>query len=239
MNEAITILSARMIRPLIKKKLFEKNILVDEFEFIKTVLLSDIDSLLTIKNDPPHYIFTSKKAVESFNFLLNENKVALPANYHIYCLDGATKKAVFKARMRPTLTAPSARQLAQAIYQKGVSKKLIFFCSDIRRNDLPAFLSSSGIDVKEIVLYKTLLIPRAVTNYYNAILFFSPSAVQSFFMSNKLNPGTTFFCIGPTTADAVKEIAPGETIIIADKTSQQSVAEKVISHYNIKTNHIN
>ena len=123
------------------------------------------------------------------------------------------------------------------IYKKGISKKLIFFCSDIRRNDLPDFLSSTKIKVKEIVLYKTLLVPKYIIQNYKAVLFFSPSAVQSFFISNKSEPGTSFFCIGSTTANALKKAAPVKTIIVADKPTQQNVVEKLITHFTLEKSH--
>jgi uroporphyrinogen-III synthase len=234
MNETITILSTKVIRALLKKQLLEKNILVDEYDFIETVSVPDSISTPLFKKHPPHYIFTSKKAAECFSIFLKEKKLQLPAKYYAYCLNGETKKAVIKAGMRPTLTAPNSRQLAQMIYKKGISKKLIFFCSNLRRNDLPDFLSSMGIKIKEIVLYKTLLLPRHVVTNYKAILFFSPSAVQSFFMSNKLNPHARFFCIGKTTANTLKETVPIEKIIIADKPTQQDITKKVISYFTSK-----
>ena len=236
MNETITILSTKIIMPLIKKQLFENNIFVEEFEFIKTVSVLDKISLTTIKDHPPHYIFTSKKAVKFFCSVLKENKVELPPIHYIYCLDGETKKAVFMAGMRPTFTAHNAWQLAEIIYKKGTSKKFIFFCSDIRRADLPDYLSARGVEIKEIVLYKTLLVPRSIKTTYNGILFFSPSAIQSFFMGNKLNPSTIFFCIGATTASALREIAPEAEITIADKATQLNIAEKIINYYNSNPN---
>jgi uroporphyrinogen-III synthase len=42
-----------------------------------------------------------------------------------------------------------------------------------------------------------------VNDAYNGILFFSPSAVHSFFKKNKANPDTVFFAIGETTANAI------------------------------------
>ncbi len=234
MNEPITILSTKVIRALLKKQLLEKNFLVDEYDFIETVPVLDSIRTPVFKKHPPHYIFTSKKAAECFSRFLKGKKFQLPAKYYVYCLSGETKKAVIKAGMRPTLSAPNSRQLAQMIYKKGISKKLIFFCSNLRRNDLPDFLSSKDIKIKEIVLYKTLLLPKHFVTNYKAILFFSPSAIHSFFMSNKANPGTRFFCIGTTTANTLKEIVPIEKIIIADKPTQQNVTEKVISYFTSK-----
>lgn len=238
MDKFITILSTKIIRPVLKKQLLDNNIIVEEHDFIKTVPVLNDNIKTTIKKHLPHYIFTSKKAAELFADVLEKNRITISSKHKVYCLQGETQKAVMKAGMQPTLTAASSRQLAQMIYKKSICKKLIFFCSDIRRNDLPAYLASKNIKLKEIVLYKTLLVPKHIIQNYTAVLFFSPSAVQSFCISNKPDPDTAFFCIGKTTAAALNEVVPAKTIIIADKPTQENITEKLITYSSVK-NYIN
>ena len=107
MGKLMTILSTKVIRPLLKKQLFEKNITVEEHEFIKTVPVLNNNIKRAIKNHPPHYIFTSKKAAELFAILLEKNNIKVSPGHKVYCLEGETQKAVIKAGMRPTLTAPA------------------------------------------------------------------------------------------------------------------------------------
>jgi uroporphyrinogen-III synthase len=52
------------------------------------------------------------------------------------------------------------------------------------------------------------------------ILFFSPSAVRSFFSVNEVSSGTTMIAMGTTTAEAIKQHTEHAVIISkdADKT---------------------
>jgi uroporphyrinogen-III synthase len=235
MNKEIKIISTKLIKAILKNELLKSGIILSDYNFIETVAVDYPRLPHIIKTLPPHYIFTSSKAVELFVSLVLKHKIVIPAKAIIYCLQGETRKAVLNAGMNPLLTATSARQLAQMIHKKGLSKQLLFFCADMRRPDLPDYLSANKINVQEVVLYKTLLKPRYITHNYAAVLFFSPSAVQSFFMANKLKSRTVCFCIGSTTAETVKQNAVKNKIFIADKPSQQSLIEKVNNFFSMAT----
>ena len=102
-------------------------------------------------------------------------------------------------------TADSAKELADIIAKNSNSDKVVFFCGDHRRDELSAILREKNIEVNEIVVYKTRLVPHKIEKKYDGILFFSPSAVQSFFEKNKLDDQTILFAIGNTTANEIKK----------------------------------
>ena len=56
-----------------------------------------------------------------------------------------------------------------------------FFCGNQRRDTLPDKVRAAGIKVEELVVYETVELPLKVTDHYDAILFYSPSGVRSFF----------------------------------------------------------
>jgi uroporphyrinogen-III synthase len=63
---------------------------------------------------------------------------------------------------------------------------------------------------------------------FSCILFFSPSAVESYLKDNTIKKETCF-CIGETTAEALHKIT--KNIIIAEQPSIEDVIEDVIEEY--------
>lgn len=232
MIDSISILSTKSLQP--EAAALLKHVELDEVDFIKTVPVDfpAFDEL--IKLNPPQYIFTSKAAVQAFMDLVFKYNLNIKDNTIIYSLEGETGKALQRIGFNPLLTAPDAQELAEVIIEKSGKHQMLFFCSDIRRNELPERLETAGVEVKEVVIYKTVTQVHQLQKTYDGILFFSPSAVHSFFMSNKATPATVFFCIGNTTANTIAEYISNAEIVIADKPGQLELVEKVNSYYQRK-----
>lgn len=98
----------------------------------------------------------------------------------------------------------NASQLADVIIKEGI-KEIVFFCGDRRRDELPDKLRAHGIKVKEVVVYRTVETPHKIDESYNGVVFFSPSAVNSFFTSNTPSDKTIFYTMGDTTAAEIKK----------------------------------
>ena len=97
-------------------------------------------------------------------------------------------------------------------------------------------LKKNGRKLKEVLVYKTELVHHQVARQFDGILFFSPSAVDSFFHSNKLAKEVVLFAIGATTAAAIKTHGNHE-LLIAEETSAESLLKKVIERYFGKQAH--
>jgi uroporphyrinogen-III synthase len=227
MGKATTILSTKIIQASLKKRMLKKNIVLADYTFIDTVDTDDSVLVKAVMCNQAHYIFTSKRAVELVTDALEEQHIKMEASATVYCLTGETQKAVQAAGMHPMLAATSVRQLAQMIIKKGKSKKLLFFSAgSSRNNELPELLKGANIQVQEVAVYKTVLTPCMILHNYKAVLFFSPGAVQSFCMNNKLPENTPCICIGSATVRAVKGNILNANIYIADKPTQQDVVYK-------------
>lgn len=57
---------------------------------------------------------------------------------------------------------------------------------------IPSSLLAYDLFLEELVVYDTILLPHTINRTYDAIFFFSPSAVESFFSVNYAEP-TLFF----------------------------------------------
>ena len=126
-------------------------------------------------------------------------------------------------------TADDANHLADAIIEKGV-KEIVFFCGTDRRNELPEKLKAANIKVNEIVVYRTVLTAKNISKHYDGIMFFSPSAVRSFFSANKVSDDAVVFAIGNTTADTVKQFVQNK-IIVADRPGKEALVEQMIAYF--------
>lgn len=227
----LTILSTGELEKEIANKAFDFDIIIETIPFISTKPIPDeaiqkiLDPLL---NQFTVMVVTSRNAVEA----LAANLKGTTPDWRFFCIGGATASSVKKyfGNSAIAATADNALDLARATFDWGLQEELYFFCGDQRRDDLPGELAAKGVHVTEVVIYETTLTPHKLTKDYEGILFFSPSAVKSFFSVNQLDPETVLFTIGPTTAEALKEYTTN-TIIISEKPGKEEVINKVIEYF--------
>ncbi len=215
------------------KILSTKKLSIEESQILtdKNYVLIDAD-FIDIEFVTPHnfdfsdiknIIFTSQNAVRGFEKLNPPHQ-----NFSLFTINGATAKMASKWG---TLCATShdAASLADLILKEKTTD-LTFFCGNLRRPDLPEKLrnernnaNKEPINLTEIIVYQTVMTPIHFSENFDAVLFFSPSAVESFFSHNTLSPFTRLFCIGKTTASQAKIHAPNHSIFIAPTPSVLSV----------------
>ena len=227
----ITILSTRIIDHPLIREVASNNIIVDSISFIKTEPISSIEKQQEIEHLATmqvSVIFTSVNAVEAVAGDLE----GYQPGWQIFCIGYATRDAVEKFFGKKSIaeTAPNAEDLAKAIITKAEADEVIFFCGDQRRDELPNILRSADIEVNEIVVYQTVAIPQKVEKKYNGILFFSPSAVRSFFQENKPGDETVLFAIGDTTANELRQIA-GNKIIVSSKPDTENLLNEMVTYF--------
>lgn len=224
------ILSTRPLEENILKKAADQNIVIDCISFIDTEpvdnkdLEEQIRSLLLQKIT---VVFTSMNAVEAVKKHIGE-----PTNWDIFCMGNTTRQLVTDTFGETSIkaTANNAAALADAIIDNKKSF-VYFFCGDQRRDELPLRLRKKNIQLEELVVYRTIELKQKISKAYNGILFYSPSAVHSFFSENKIDERLLLFAIGNTTAEAIKEFVTN-TIIIADQPGKENLVYKMISHFS-------
>jgi uroporphyrinogen-III synthase len=175
-------------------------------------------------------IFTSAYAVKFVAGMLSRK-----TEWKIYCTRNETRNAVIRLFGSDSIAryADNASALSECIVEDAV-KEAVFFCGDQRLDILPEYLIKNGVQLTELVVYETLLTPVRLEERPDAILFFSPSAVRSFFSMNELSKATRIFAMGKTTAAALKELTSLPVIISpeSDKTFVLNMAvEHGISHF--------
>ncbi len=203
------ILSTRPINEALINQAASQHILIDVLSFIETERIDSLEVHGEIDNallKSAVAVFTSMNAVEAVAAHIDEYK----PNWKIYCIGNTTKKLVidYFGEEMIVSTATDAAELANKIVEDDLTSQVTFFCGDKRRDELPVILHDHNIGVHEIKVYQTIETNHVVEKNYNGILFFSPSAVKSFFSNNVADAQTIFFAIGTTTATAIKNIQP-------------------------------
>lgn len=208
------------------------DVQIDALSFIQTKPIQDekiIETIIQLSGQSLTAVFTSMNAAEAVIEKL-KSKQAIPG-WSIYCIAGTTQKIIGDYFGEPSIrgTANNAANLSKKIISDGVHD-IIFFCGNIRREELPNALAMKHVNVKEIIVYETTLTPHVVSKKYNGILFFSPSATTSFFSLNKIAEDATLFAIGDTTANTIKQYAKNK-IIISEFPGKEALIENCIKYF--------
>lgn len=227
-----TILSTKKIEPALKEEMAQKGIEVLEEEFITIRLIITMSKYQEIwpwmnTTSDTAIVFTSQHAVATVDkFLHGGDAYYIPEQWKAFCLNGATKEQVVQMLSEEQIidTAPNATELASKIIAHGQFKQVVFFCGNQRREELPRLLKAAGVEVVEIIVYETIETPVLTTDNLDAVLFFSPSAVKSFFSANKLKKDTACFAIGATTAEAIADYTDNKVITSETPTQQMMLA---------------
>jgi len=229
------VLSTKKLEPSLVEQAKQHDIEIIEQEFISvTPILSKEKQHevmpWVLSNDLHHIVFTSANAVEAIKNYLREGATWFVPNWNVFCISGKTKSSLkpYISDEKIMATAEYGKDLAQRIIECEV-KEIVFFCGNKRRDELPAILKRAGVTVHEVVVYETVETPAVATNEIDAILFFSPSAVQSFFSVNQLNNNTICVAIGETTANSIKDFTKNK-IITSELPNQEMMLAALIKN---------
>jgi uroporphyrinogen-III synthase len=227
----ITILSTRSLDQRFIKEAAEKNIFIDAIPFIKTEPTTSIETQQEIEHlatITATVVFTSRNAVEAVVTELD----GYQPNWQIFCMGHATREAVEKFFQKNAVagTAVKAIELAEDVIKKTDADEVIFFCGNQRRNELIDALKAADLEVNEVIVYQTTAVPQKIDKKYDGILFFSPSAVKSYFQKNKPGKQTVLFAIGDTTGKELSHYSNNK-IRISNKPDKHDLLKKMILYF--------
>ncbi len=221
MKSPIRIQSTKKLPEQKKQKLLHAGFVVADEDFIA---IRSKDFVLKTVND--YLIFTSQNAVES---VLRNEEIAQLKTKKCFCVGTKTKKLLEQNGFQIVACSDYAAELASVICNQHSKSSFTFFCGNLRRDILPEALRLGQIKLDEIEVYETILTSHKVDFQPEGILFFSPSGVESYLQENRIEDEICF-CIGTTTAEALKYATPN--IIIANQPTVESVLMKCIDYYN-------
>lgn len=220
----------------LQRTLIEAGFEIDIVPFIKTVgVMNDemVNELENLAQQSLKVVFTSKNAVKEVGQYLK----ARPSSWEIYCVGEGTRAEATKYFGAKSIAAvaQNGNELADIIIEKENINEVLFFCGNKRWFEFPQKLSEANIDSKEVIVYNTTSVPVPLDKKYDAIMFFSPSGVESLLSVNEIDPDAVLFAIGNTTARALKNKVPNE-IFISDSPLKKQVIDEVIAYFKKRNN---
>ncbi len=232
-DSTIHVLSTRPLSPELITGAAEKGITIDVVPFITTEVVEDgllQQRIGELGGRRLAAVFTSTNAVEAVAPWSRGTRL-----WTIFCIGAATRRLVEKHFGEGAIagTAESALALAKKIISQEEDAEIFFFCGDQRREDLPSVLRQAGFRVNELVVYQTKATPHKTERSYEGLVFFSPSAVESYFSVNTVAAGTTLFAIGRTTAAAI-QVFCSNPVVVAEQPDAAILISQVIDHFQIK-----
>jgi uroporphyrinogen-III synthase len=216
----ISVLSTKILSNVQKQALVKANFNVIDADFIHTENQSfELEEI----ND--NLIFTSQNAAQSI--LLHPKSEELKTK-NVFCVGLKTKALLEENDFNVVVYVDYASDLAEIITLIYSNESFTFFSGNMRKETLPKALKEAKVNFNEIQVYETTLTPHKIKTPVDAILFFSPSGVESYLAANKIKKEVCF-CIGNTTAEALEKTT--KNIIIAQQPSVEDVIEECINEY--------
>lgn len=220
MSKQIQILSTKILSNVQKQELVNANFNVLEANFIATQNQS-----FELKDIFDNLIITSQNAAQS---ILLHSKCEELKTKNVFCVGLKTKALLEENGFNVIVYVDYASDLAEIITLIYSSESYTFFSGNLRKETLPKALKEAKIKFNEIQVYETTLTPQKIKTTVDGILFFSPSAVESYLKDNKIK-AEICFCIGNTTAESLEKVT--KNIIVADQPSVENVIDDVIEEY--------
>ena len=220
MSNLVHILSTKVLSPTQRETLENANFSVIEEDFIATK-----NQNFELQEINTNLIFTSQNAAQS---VLLHPKCQELKSKNVFCVGIKTKALLEENGFNVIVYVDYAADLAEIITLIYANESYTFFSGNLRKETLPKALKEAKIKFNEIRVYETSLTPKKVKEAVEAILFFSPSGVESYLKENTIKKELCF-CIGETTADALPKTVTN--IIIASQPSIENVIEECIEEY--------
>lgn len=221
MQQNINILSTKKLSQTQRELFSNTKINCVESSFIQTESIE-----FTIQKIHQNLIFSSQNAVQS---ILKSSYAEQLKSHKVFCVGIKTKNLLEENGFEVVAYTDYASDLAEIITLVYSDESYTFFCGNLRRDTLPEALLEFGIEFQEIKVYQTTLTSNKISTPFDGILFFSPSAIESFLQQNSIKKEICF-CIGETTAEALENIT--QNIVIAEQPIVEEVITECINYYN-------
>ncbi|RTY81324.1 uroporphyrinogen-III synthase [Flavobacterium sp. LS1P28] len=218
-----SILSTKTLSAEQRQVFIDANFDLLEQDFIE--IKNNLFELSTINNN---LIFSSQNAVLS---LIEQNGWEVLKTKPVFCVGIKTKELLELHGFTVDVYLDYASELAEIITLIYNKESYTFLSGNLRKETLPEALKSAEIIFNEIEVYQTTLAPFKISDQENfdGILFFSPSAVESYLTNNKIK-NEVCFCVGTTTAAAL-ETKKIKNIVIPETPTIEAVILEVIEYY--------
>lgn len=214
------ILSTKTLPNLLRERIVQNGLAYMEYNAIR-ILPVHFD----IPNPADYVIFSSQNATKA---VLNKTHNFQGAQ--VLCVGKQSEKLLLEKNIKPIKTAQNMSVLVDFIKKLDKNAHFLHFCGNRRLPVLANKMKEWMCDFREVVVYQTELSNTKIEAAPNAILFFSPSGVESHEKQNDITDSHCF-CIGNTTATAFKQTP--KSIQVVQNASMEQVVAKAIHYFKL------
>jgi uroporphyrinogen-III synthase len=214
------VLSTKHLNESHRGRLIQANISLVHANFIETKPLP-----FSLPSEYQHWIFTSQNAVRAVFSSPEKSKCD---KKNIYCVGEKTKTLLEENGQKVIKMSKKSADLGHFLAKHYKNERFLFCCGNRKMEDLPTILSDNNIPLREVEVYQTQLLPKKIEGQFDGVLFFSPSAVESFLKKNTLKQAQCI-CIGSSTAKALESYTTH--ISVASSPTTEHVILKTIQHF--------
>ena len=227
MSDQISILSTKILSNHHRQAFIDAKIDLLEDDFI-SITNTDFE----LNNINQNLIFSSQNAILS---LLEQPDWEKLQSKTVFCVGLKSKELLEKNGFTVAVYMDYASELAEIITLIYNKESFTFFSGNLSKETLPKALKEAVVPLNEIETYQTKLTPFKIAKEekFDGILFFSPSAVESYLKDNKIK-NEICFCIGETTAKALNGVT--KNIVLPEIPSTELLIEEVIQQFNPNIN---
>jgi len=157
-------------------------------------------------------IFTSKNAVDHFFRVCEEMRYEVSPELKYFCISETIAlylQKYIQYRKRKIFFGKQTAKDLEDVLKKHNKEKFLFPCSDVANEDTQRWLQENGYDFTPAVLFKTVIsnIKDLKDVFYDIVVFFSPSSVQSLYENfpDFIQNTTRVAAFGSTTQQALLE----------------------------------
>jgi len=219
------LLSTKIVSKKFKNLLIKNNYQIEERSFIKILPFKSKSNISVSEN----IIFTSKNAVKIIlkNSIIKNNL----AKKNIYCVGKSTAELIKKNNLNIIKSEDNSKNLSKFILAnfKKSKNSFTYFSGKKRIRELENNLKKNNINIIVHEVYDTLLTPIKIYDLYDGVIFYSPSAVKSFFKGNNSLNNTYGFCIGNTTAKELYNYS--NRFSVAKSNSEENMLESINKYF--------
>ena len=131
-------------------------------------------------------IFTSRNSADHFFRICEEMRYEVPADMKYFCLSETIalylQKYIQYRKRKIFFGKQTAKDLSDVL-KKHAKERFLYPCSDVANEETYNWLQDNGYNVTPVVLFRTVVSDLSDLKdvFYDIIVFFSPSSVQSLF----------------------------------------------------------
>ena len=173
------------------------------------------------------FIFSSQNAVKiAFENPQIKKQIA---GKRYFCVGEKTKALLEKNGQKVIKMTHNASDLGFHIIKTYKNETFSFFCGKLRRPEIESLLAKEKISLQIHEIYNTIYNSKKFDNQFDGVLFFSPSAVNSFFKKNNWSSKVHAFSIGKSTSKTLEKFTLDFTE--AKKPNENELLSILNSHY--------